>query len=808
MTDVFYNTLMTVLNKYIPNKIFTFNDRDPPWMTREIKTAIKRKHRVYKKFNSRGRNPADWERIRILRNETTYLVDAAKDNYFKSLGRKLTDTKTGIKAYWQTINKILNKNKVTCIPPLLEDDVFVTNFQTKAAIFNEHFVQQCSLINNSSQLPAFISKTSSVLEKISIDSAKILSLIRSLNTNKAHGWDDLSISMIKICDHSIVRPLCLIYERCIESGQYPQAWKRANVLPIHKKENRQLKKNYRPISLLPICGKIFEKLVFDVMYEFLNKNNLLTPKQSGFRPGDSTINQLLSITNEIHKAFDKYPSRETRAIFLDISKAFDKVWHEGLIFKLKSNAASGKLLDLIKSFLSERYQRVVLNGKSSSWKPVPAGVPQGSVLGPLFFLVYINDLADNLVSDVRLFADDTSLFTIVYDETVSAQVLNSDLKTIEEWAYQWKMQFNPDVNKQAVQVIFSQKKSEPFHPPLFFNGSLVPISYVHKHLGFFLDSELNFLRHVKEAITKARKGIGVIRFMAKYVTRDVLDQMYKLYVRPHSDYGDVIYHRDDPEMNSGLTKRLESVQYSAALAVAGAWKGTSYDKLLDELGWEYLYRRRWFRRLSHFYSIVNGNSPEYLKVELPQPKVYNYNLRSEGVFERPHVRTQRFGNTFFPYCIREWNELHVSIRTVATLSQFKNELIKCIRPPKRSTFKIDDILGIKLITRIRLGFSHLREHKHRHNFPVSPICSCGTEPETTEHFLLRCQRFSRIRSDMLDNACELAKSDLTLLSDELLSKLLLYGDHTFNDRSNQLILLGTITFIRLSERFKIDDPSP
>ena len=161
----------------------------------------------------------------------------------------------------------------------------------------------------------------------------------------------------------------------------------------------------------------------------------------------------------------------------------------------------------------------------------------------------------------RLFTDDTSLFIIVYDETVSAQVLNSDLKTIEEWAYQRKMQFNPDVNKQVVQVIFSQKKSKPFHPPLSFNGSLVPISDFHKHLGFFLDSELNFLRHVKEAITK---------FMAKYVMRDVLDQIYKLYVRPHLDYGDVIYHRDDSEMNSGLTKCLESVQYSAALAVAGA----------------------------------------------------------------------------------------------------------------------------------------------------------------------------------------------------------------------------------------------
>ena len=138
MTDVFCNTLMTVLNKHIPNNIFTFSDRDPPWMTREIKTAIKRKHRVYKRFNGKGRNSAYWERIRILINETSRLLEAAKDDYVKS---KLTDAKTGIKDYWQTINKILNKNKVTCIPPLLEDDVFVTNFQTKAAIFNKHFVQ-------------------------------------------------------------------------------------------------------------------------------------------------------------------------------------------------------------------------------------------------------------------------------------------------------------------------------------------------------------------------------------------------------------------------------------------------------------------------------------------------------------------------------------------------------------------------------------------------------------------------------------------------------------------------------------------
>ena len=186
------------------------------------------------------------------------------------------------------------------------------------------------LINNSSQLPVFITKTSSVLETNSIDSAKILGLIRSLNTNKAHGWDDLSISIIKICDHLIVRPLCLIYERCIGNGKYPQEWKWANVLPIHKKESQQFKKSHRPISLLPICGKIFQKLIFDVMYEFLIKNNLFTPTQSGFRLGDFTFNQLLK--KYIKHSMNIHPQR--LAIFLDISKAFDKVWHEGLVSKL------------------------------------------------------------------------------------------------------------------------------------------------------------------------------------------------------------------------------------------------------------------------------------------------------------------------------------------------------------------------------------------------------------------------------------------------------------------------------------------
>ena len=189
-----------------------------------------------------------------------------------------------------------------------------------------------------------------------------------------------------------------------------------------------------------------------------------------------------------------------------------------------------------------------------------------------------------MVSDVSLFADDTSLISIAYDEQVSADVLSADLKFIEKWAYQWKMQFNPDKNKQAIQVIFSHRKSKPIHPLLIFNGSEVATLDGHTHLGFFFDSRLSFLRHIKEIIMKARRGLGIIRFMSKYVSRDVLDQMYNLYVRPHLDYGDLTYNKDDPEASLSLTKRLESVQYTAALAVTGAWKGTDKSKLLEELG--------------------------------------------------------------------------------------------------------------------------------------------------------------------------------------------------------------------------------
>ena len=200
----------------------------------------------------------------------------------------------------------------------------------------------------------------------------------------------ISIRMIKLCHISICKPLEIIFQNCLRSGRFPSEWKKVNVVPTFKKGDKQCIKNYRPISLLPVCGKVFERLLYDNLFPFFSENDLLSLKQSGFRPGSSCTNRLLSIAHEILSAFDD--NHEVRGVFLDISKVFDRVWHEGLLFQLRQNGISEKLITLIKDFFRCRKQRVVLNDQHLSRADVKVGVLQRAILGPLLFLIYINDL--------------------------------------------------------------------------------------------------------------------------------------------------------------------------------------------------------------------------------------------------------------------------------------------------------------------------------------------------------------------------------------------------------------------------------
>ena len=463
-----------------------------------------------------------------------------------------------------------------------------------------------------------------------------------------------------------------------------------------------------------------------------------------------------------------------------MSKAFDRVWYEGLLFKLKRLGLSGKFYGLINSFLSNRCQRVILNGQSSKWSPIKAGVPQRSILGPLFFLVYINYLPKGLLCNAKLFADDTSIFSVVKDHLKTTKKLSEDLSKIFQWAYQWKMSFNPDVSKQVQEVIFSRKKNIKNHPVVSFNNLPINRKSTQKHLGLLLDEKLNFSEHINKKLKKATKSINLLRKLNLSLPRSALLIIYKSFIRPHLDYGDIVY--DQPNKLS-LYEKIESLQYNAVLAITGAIKDSSKEKFYQELGFESLKDRQLMRKLCCLYKIMSSKRPSYLYDILPP---LQRSQRNQGFFQPLLCRTEIFKNSFLPYTINEWNKLDPDIRKIDSYVGFRKKLLSFIKPTENKTFSIYDLFGIKLLNRLRVDFSHLNEHKFRYNFAdtLNPLCPCSLETETTAHFFLRCRNYTDVRLTLMK---ELYRTDNSIPSRQPngLLRIILYGDSKFKDNVNK-----------------------
>ena len=263
-------TILNVFRNYVPSKYITIDDRDPVWMNELIKSKIEKKNMLYKQYIQNGRFESDFDLVKNLITEVNELVSSAKTLYYENLAKKLNNPLLQPKTYWSILKTFYNDKKIVLIPPLLIKDKFVTDIKTKADIFNNFFAEQCTPLKNDSKLPPnLMFLTQSRLDSFDLNEDEILNIIRALNIHKAHGRDDISIRMIKICDKSLLKPLILLFENSIKSSCYPDIWKRSNIIPVHKKNDKQLVNNYRPISLLPIFGKIFEKIIFNKIYLFV-----------------------------------------------------------------------------------------------------------------------------------------------------------------------------------------------------------------------------------------------------------------------------------------------------------------------------------------------------------------------------------------------------------------------------------------------------------------------------------------------------------------------------------------------------------
>ena len=256
-------------------------------------------------------------------------------------------------------------------------------------------------------------------------------------------------------------------------------------------------------------------------------------------------------------------------------------------------------------------------------------------------------------------------------------------------------------------------------------------------------------------------------------------------------------------MRLNFTQRLEQTQYSAALAVAGAWRGTSRERLYRELGWEDLYHRRWYRRLCHFYNLIKSRSPNYLFAEIPPERNVSYNLRNMRSYDPNVGRTARYSNTYFQNAPFEWNLLDDDTKNSTSIAVFKRKLLAMIRPNKNSIYGINDIVGVRYLSKLRLKFSILNEHRFRHNFDcLDPVCLCGRAEEDNEHFLLHCHFFKEARRDLLGSLSDIPGLNIAELDSPSLCHLILFGNPDLTQIANRMIMEATISYIKATKRFE------
>ncbi len=649
----------------------------------------------------------------------------------------------------------------------------------KAELLNSFFTKQSTIDDSAESLPPPQTPQNPLLSNICILPKDVTDAIALVNPSKASGPDPISPRLLREGSEELYIPLATYFNKLLNNAYFPSPWKLANVTPIFKKSDPSDPQNYRPISLLSCIGKLMERCIHKYLYNYVIDNNKLTSYQSGFIKGDSTVNQLTYLYNDICKALDE--GKEVRAVFCDISKAFDRVWHRGLLYKLSSMGIQGSLLEWFSSYLSTRRQRVVYSNSSSQWTSINAGVPQGSILGPLLFLIYINDIVNNIHSNIRLFADDTSLYIIVEDPISASTILNNDLETIHQWSEKWLVKFNPSKTET---MLFSRKLNKPQYPDIIMNGQIINTFKEHKHLGLTLSDDGKWNSHISSYINKAWQRIGLIRSLKYILNRACLERMYFTTIRPLLEYADVVWNNCTNELKA----QLESVQIEAARIVCGATKLCNIEKLYLDLKWETLEIRRNKHKLILFYKMKNNLTPQYLSDLIPEQTQVRYNLRNASDVPSLSCRTQLYTNSFLPSTIRDWNRLDDHTRSAPTVTSFKSR-IKKNNSKASPLYNVGSRKSQILHTRLRLSCSALNHDLHRRSIVESPNCQCGSV-ETVNHFLLYCDIYQLHRQRYLTN-----------LPCAPIANKLLYGDERLTFDENKHIFIQVQKFILATKRF-------
>lgn len=646
------------------------NDRiKPSWLNNHALRQVKRKHSAWIRWLN-TKNGEDYLRYIARRNEATHASKQARKEFEQKLAKECRGNSKGVWKY------IKSRKKNAGIPNLKKrDNTFTNTAQEIAEELNQQYYSVFTE-EDTSNIPNIPSKhlETTPLQSFSITEEDVTKALKNLKTDKSPGIDGMHPRPLKELAEVLSKPVTMIFQKSLNTGQLPKNWLDAVVSPIFKKGPRCLAENYRPVSLLCILSKVLESIITPQIVKHIKNNNLACRQQHGFTKGKSTTTNLLEALNIWSEAM--MHDIPIDILFLDYAKAFDSVPHKRLLKQVQSFGINGQALEWINSFLTNRRQQVRANGELSEFKPVLSGVPQGSILGPVLFTIYVNDIPSELDTLISLYADDTKIYSAITSES-SIDSLKLDLRKLENWANLMQMKFHPakckvmHLGKNNPRVTYQMKTSNG-------NYHTLEETELEKDLGVQVDSKLKFSQHVQTKVNKANKVLGCLKHTFKYMNKDIFLMLYKSLVRPHLEYASCIW---SPQLKRDQDA-IERVQRRATKLVPEL-KNLSYPHRLQQLGLPTLMHRRRRADMLETYRIMNNQHsinthchcstcPNKQMLQLST----NTHTRGHKYKLQTHLATGARKQFFATRVTADWNNLNESTVTAENVNTFKSRLEK------------------------------------------------------------------------------------------------------------------------------------
>ena len=671
--DSFIETINSAIDSIVstpknPNSGYKKNPRSP-WLSHSLLKSVNRKNRLYYKYKLNP-TPKAKKKYTDYKNVLTNSLRCAKKNYYSEL---FESCKNDIKKTWKAINNVLhNKKNMSPICKLNINGKEVEDPFEHANGLNDFFVNVGpSLARNipDADTPFYEYLDHHSPKTFFLDpvvTEEVIEIVNKLDSKKSPGCDGISNSLVKYVISEIVNPLVHIFNLSLRTGIVPDRMKNAKVIPIFKKGNPKELTNYRPISLLPTFSKLLEKVVYSRIDSFLTKNNILCESQFGFRKKCTTIHAVLKSVNTIAESIDKLS--HTIGVFLDFSKAFDSVNHDILLYKLSRYGIRGQSLDWFKNYLDNRKQFVVVNGYESCIKPVKCGVPQGSLLGPLLFLLFVNDFPkSSSLLTFTLFADDSSLFYSHRDPARLLNIFNSELTNVFNWVKANKM----SLNVSKCNYMFFSKRHPNLASHIAIDGKDLTRVESTKFLGLIIDQNLSWKPHLDNLAKLLSRNAGIIYKLKNAVPSNILFMIYNALLMSHLNYG-LLAWGTAPKL---YVDRILLIQKRALRSVFSLnfrshTTNVFFVNKTLKIHDLYLFQLGILMFQTHESKLPISLSYLFLK----NSKIHNYSTRQQNLFHLPRKRTKFAQNTVFYTGPKFWNNLPLHIKSSPSLPIFKRRL--------------------------------------------------------------------------------------------------------------------------------------